>query len=157
MNKQFLIRSYFSKLRGILRIKGGWSLKRLLICLLFLLVGCSEEPDLKVFNQEVDTEKKEQILKLIEDEEKIEKANIVSVKDEWLVAVQMKQWLKFNKKEFESSFKKELEKIIPSDQLIFSTDFKLYHESAKLIKEKYDDKRLKKELDELKKLMKEET
>lgn len=157
MNKQFLIRSYFSKLRGILLIKGGWSLKRLLICLLFLLVGCSEEQELKVFNKEVDTEKNEQILKLIEDEEKIEKANIVSVKDEWLVAVQLKQWKKFNKKKFESSFKKELEKIIPSDQLIFSTDFKLYHESKKLIKEKYDNKRLKKELDQLKKLMKEET
>lgn len=157
MNKQFLIRSYFSKLGGILRIKGGWSLKRLLICLLFLLVGCSEEQELKVFNEEVDTEKSEQILKLIEDEEKIEKANIVSAKDEWLVAVQLKQWKKLDKKKFESSFKKELEKIIPSDQLIFSTDFKLYHESKKLIKEKYDNKRLKKELDELKKLIKEET
>jgi type IV pilus biogenesis protein CpaD/CtpE len=140
-----------------LEIKGGWSLKRLLVCLLFLLVGCSEEQELKVFHKEADTEKSEQILKLIEDEEKIEKVNVVSVQDEWLVAVQMKQWLKFNKKEFESSFKKDLEKIIPSDKLIFSTDFKLYHESTKLIKEKYDNKRLKKELDQLKKLMEEET
>ena len=132
-------------------------MKRLLICVLFLLVGCSEKQELNVLNNESDAEKGEQVLKLIEDEEKIEKANIVSLQDEWLVAVQMKQWLKFNKKEFESSFKKDLEKIIPSDKLIFSTDFKLYHESTKLIKEKYDNKRLKKELDQLKKLMEEET
>ena len=132
-------------------------MKRLLICILLLLVGCSEEQRLKVLNNESDAEKGEQILKLIEDEDKIEKANIVSLKDEWLVSVQMKQWKKFNKKEFESSFKKDLEKIIPSKQLIFSTDYKLFHESEKLIEEKYDSKRLKKELDELRKLMKEET
>lgn len=144
-------------LRRILVIKGGWSLKRLLICLLFLLVGCSEKQELNVLSDKADAEKKEQILELIKEEDKIEKANVISLKDEWLIAVQIKPWLKFNKSKFDESFQKKLEKVVSSDQLIFSNDLKIFNESTKLVEKKHDSKKLKKELDRLRELAKEET
>ena len=70
--------------------------------------------------------------------------------------MQVKPWLRYKKKKIEKKVEEDLKKEFPNADLIVSTDFKLYWESTKLI-DQNDKEKLNDEVDQLKKLSKEET
>lgn len=132
-------------------------MRRVLVLIMAVfLVGCNEEA--KVERKQISNSGDElaKIEQLLIKEKAIDKATIIAIEDEFMVAIQLKPWLKYKKSSVESDLKKKLEKIVPKEKIAVSSDFKMYHESKKLIK-KEDTKKAKKDLEKMKKLMEEET
>ena len=129
----------------------------LAVCCCVVLVGCGDtEEKLSTFYATYDEEKANKIEEALEQEKDIEHANIIFVEDKILVAMQVKPWLRYKKKKIEKKVEEDLKKEFPNADLIVSTDFKLHWESQKLI-ERNDKDKLNDEVDQLKKLAKEET
>ena len=129
----------------------------LAVCCCVVLVGCGDtEEKLSTFYATHDNEKASKIEEILGQEKDIEHANIIFIEDKILVAMQVKPWLRYKKKKIEKKVEEDLTKEFPSSDLIVSTDFKLHWESRKLI-DKNNKEKLNDEVDQLKKLSKEET
>jgi len=129
----------------------------LAVCCCVVLVGCGDtEEKLSTFYATHDNEKASKIEEILGQEKDIEHANIIFIEDKILVAMQVKPWLRYKKKKIEKKVEEDLTKEFPSSDLIVSTDFKLHWESQKLI-DKNSKEKLNDEVDQLKKLSKEET
>ena len=129
----------------------------LAVCCCLVLVGCGDtEEKLSTFYATHDNEKASKIEEILGQEKDIEHANIIFIEDKILVAMQVKPWLRYKKKKIEKKVEEDLTKEFPSSDLIVSTDFKLHWESQKLI-DKNNKEKLNDEVDQLKKLSKEET
>ena len=129
----------------------------LAVCCCVVLVGCGDtEEKLSTFYATHDNEKASKIEEILGQEKDIEHANIIFIEDKILVAMQVKPWLRYKKKKIEKKVEEDLTKEFPSSDLIVSTDFKLHWESQKLI-DKNNKEKLNDEVDQLKKLAKEET
>lgn len=129
----------------------------LAVCCCVMLVGCGDtEEKLSTFYATHDNEKASKIEEILGQEKDIEHANIIFIEDKILVAMQVKPWLRYKKKKIEKKVEEDLTKEFPSSDLIVSTDFKLHWESQKLI-DKNNKEKLNDEVDQLKKLSKEET
>ena len=128
----------------------------LVLIMAVFLVGCNEEA--KVERKQISNSGDElgKIEQLLIKEKAIDKATIIAIEDEFMVAIRLKPWLNYKKRGLESDLKKKLEKIVPKEKIAVSSDFKLYHESKKLLK-KENTKEAKKDLEKMKKLMEEET
>jgi len=122
-----------------------------------VLVGCGDTKEkLSTFYATYDDEKSNKIEAILEQEKDIEHANVIFIEDKILVAMQVKPWLRYKKKKIEKKVEEDLKKEFPNADLIVSSDFKLHWESTKLIDEN-DKEKLNDEVDQLKKLSKEET
>ena len=129
----------------------------LAVCCCIVLVGCGDTKEkLSTFYATYDNEKASKIEEILGQEKDIEHANIIFIEDKILVAMQVKPWLRYKKKKIEKKVEEDLTKEFPSSDLIVSTDFKLHWESQKLI-DKNNKEKLNDEVDQLKKLSKEET
>lgn len=129
----------------------------LAVCCCVVLVGCGDTKEkLATFYATYDDEKASKIEAILQQEKDVEHANIIFIEDKILVAMQVKPWLRYKKKKIEKKVEEDLKKEFPNADLIVSTDFKLHWESTKLI-DKNDKEKLNDEVDELKKLSKEET
>ena len=129
----------------------------LAVCCCVVLVGCGDtEEKLSTFYATHDNEKASKIEEILGQEKDIGHANIIFIEDKILVAMQVKPWLRYKKKKIEKKVEEDLTKEFPSSDLIVSTDFKLHWESQKLI-DKNSKEKLNDEVDQLKKLSKEET
>ena len=129
----------------------------LAVCCCVVLVGCGDTKEkLSTFYATYDDEKASKIEGVLQQEKDIEHANIIFIEDKILVAMQVKPWLRYKKKKIEKKVEEDLTKEFPSSDLIVSTDFKLHWESQKLI-DKNNKEKLNDEVDQLKKLSKEET
>ena len=129
----------------------------LAVCCCVVLIGCGDtEEKLSTFYATHDNEKASKIEEILGQEKDIEHANIIFIEDKILVAMQVKPWLRYKKKKIEKKVEEDLTKEFPSSDLIVSTDFKLHWESQKLI-DKNNKEKLNDEVDQLKKLSKEET
>ena len=130
--------------------------KILVVVLLFFLTACGNEVVIQSNEQQNNETIQQKIEKKIKEDDSITKANIISVNDEWLISYEMKPLEKWRKQKHLKSLKKSIEEIDPSQNYTISNDYKLFIESEKLLK-KQDDKKIKKRMKELKKLMEEET
>ena len=129
----------------------------LAVCCCVVLVGCGDTKEkLSTFYATYDDEKASKIEGVLQQEKDIEHANIIFIEDKILVAMQVKPWLRYKKKKIEKKVEEDLKKEFPTSDLIVSSDFKLHWESTKLIDEN-DKEKLNDEVDQLKKLSKEET
>ena len=129
----------------------------LAVCCCVVLVGCGDTKEkLSTFYATHDNEKASKIEEILGQEKDIEHANIIFIEDKILVAMQVKPWLRYKKKKIEKKVEEDLKKEFPTSDLIVSSDFKLHWESTKLIDEN-DKEKLNDEVDQLKKLSKEET
>lgn len=129
----------------------------LAVCCCAVLAGCGDSKEkLSTFYATYDDEKASQIEDVLQQEKDIEHANIIFIEDKILVAMQVKPWLRYKKQKIEKKVEEDLKRKIPDADLIVSTDFKLHWESEKLIEEN-DKEKLNDEIDQLKKLAKEET
>lgn len=136
--------------------KGGWNLKKLVlpIFLSILLVGCNDEKILEVNN--ANGEEVKEVAAIIKNEDEINSGRAIFAEDQLLVAFQAKPWLDYKKTKIEKNLKKKLEEILPEYDITVSSDYKLYWEAQKLLKEE-DSEKVKEKLEKLKKLKKEET
>ena len=129
----------------------------LAVCCCVVLVGCGDkEEKLSTFYATYDEEKATKIEQMLQLEKDIDHVNIIFVEDKILVAMQVKPWLRYKKKKIETRVEEDLKNAFPDSDLIVSTDFKLHWESKKLI-DQNDKEKLNNEVDQLKKLSKEET
>ena len=129
----------------------------LAVCCCVVLVGCGDTKEkLSTFYATYDDEKANKIEAILGQEKDIEHANVIFIEDKILVAMQVKPWLRYKKKKIEKKVEEDLKKEFPNEDLIVSADFKLHWESTKLI-DKNDKEKLNDEVDQLKKLSKEET
>ena len=129
----------------------------LAVCCCMVLVGCGDTKEkLSTFYATYDDEKASKIESVLQQEKDIEHANVIFIEDKILVAMQVKPWLRYKKQKIEKRVEDDLKKEFPNADLIVSTDFKLHWESEKLIEEN-DKEKLSDEVDQLKKLAKEET
>ncbi|MEK4253262.1 YhcN/YlaJ family sporulation lipoprotein [Ureibacillus sp. FSL K6-2830] len=131
-------------------------MKKLLlpIFISILLVGCNDEKTLEVNN--ANGEEVKEVAAIIKNEDEINSGRAIFVEDQLLVAVQAKPWLDYKKTKIEKNLKKKLEEILPEYDITVSSDYKLYWEAQKLLKEE-DSEKVKEKLEKLKKLKKEET
>lgn len=129
----------------------------LAVCCCVVLAGCGNTGEkLSTFYATYDDEKASKIEDVLQQEKDIEHANIIFIEDKILVAMQVKPWLRYKKQKIEKKVEEDLKRKFPDADLIVSTDFKLHWESEKLIEEN-DKEKLSDEIDQLKKLAKEET
>lgn len=135
----------------------GEKMKKLILCMALLLVGCGSKQEVNVKVLENDTIALDEIKKIVKEDETIQKANVIAVNEELLVAVQMKPWLKYKKAKQEKALKKKMEKLMDKKHLTVSNDFKLFWESGRLIKKDLTEKELLKKIKWLKKIKLEET
>ena len=124
------------------------------IFLSVFLLGCNDEKTLEVNN--ANGEEVKEVAAIIKNEDEINSGRAIFVEDQLLVAVQAKPWLDYKKTKIEKNLKKKLEESFPEYDITVSSDFKLYWEAQKLIKEE-DSEKVKKKFKKLKKLKKEET
>ncbi|WP_096550524.1 YhcN/YlaJ family sporulation lipoprotein [Ureibacillus thermosphaericus] len=124
------------------------------IFLSILLVGCNDEKTLEVNN--ANGEEVKEVAAIIKNEDEINSGRAIFVEDQLLVAIQAKPWLDYKKTKIEKNLKKKLEEILPEYDITVSSDYKLYWEAQKLLKEE-DSEKVKEKLEKLKKLKKEET
>lgn len=131
--------------------------KKWLIAVLFLLLaGCSEQERIRSYSKTSDEQLQHQIAQIMEENEAIERANIIALENELFVAMQLKPFSKWKKQKIETQWQQKLEKQFEENAVLISADFKLYWESSKLLDEVNKQKVLE-ELQRLKKLSKEET
>ena len=130
--------------------------KILVVATLFLLTACGDEVVIQSNEQQNNKTLQKEIEQKLKEDEAITKANIISVNDEWLITYEMNPLEKWRKKKHLNSLKKSIEELDSSQKFTISNDFKLFLESEKLL-EKRDEKKIKKRMKELKKLMEEET
>lgn len=130
--------------------------KWLVLFLLLLIAGCSEEGQVETYKNTNDDKLQSEVAQLFKDDDQIEQANILLVENEIFVALQLKPFTKWKKQEIEEKWQKKIEKQFKEKAVLVSTDFKLYWESSKLLEEKSQQK-VQQKLEDLKKLAKEET
>lgn len=149
LNKAIKKSTYFAK-------KGAQKVKRFLSVLgcVLLLAACTQNEKITVYDEQND--KTKEIKHQLENSKEVDKANIVVIDDEILVAIQVKPWLSFKEQKTEKEIQERLTKEMPHYDILVSSDFKLYWETSKLIDEK-DHQNVNQKVKDLKKLAKEET
>lgn len=125
-------------------------------CFVLLLVGCGEREKISVYQSVNDENNKQEIQRLLEEANEIDEANVIFLKDELVVAMQVKPWEKWRRKKVEDRWEKKLEEEFANLKVTVSSDFKLFWETSKIMKES-DQQTVHDEIQSLKKLAKEET
>ena len=126
------------------------------ISLVLILTGCGDREKVMTYSKTDNTQHQQEVEKLFEKDSDIEQVNIVVIENEIFVAMQLKPLKKWNRQKIEDRWQKKLEKQYEGSTVNVSADFKMFWESTKLMEEK-DQKKMLKEIQQLKKLSKEET
>ena len=134
-------------------MKKFWSIS----CVLLLIGGCSARPQVTSYHVEDNQQEIEKLETVMANQEKISEGSAVFFNDELVVTIQVKPLSKFSKEKITKSFKKEVESIFPDHKVFVSSDLKISWELNKIIEDQADKEKVKKELDELQALAKEET
>lgn len=126
------------------------------LSLLFILAGCNDREKVATYSMTDNVQNQQEVEKLLKEDDAIEQANLLVFEDELFVAMQLKPFKKWNSEKIEKDWKKKLEDKFSDSKVNVSSDFKMFWESTKLMEEN-NQKKMLKELHELKKLAKEET
>ncbi|WP_203246020.1 hypothetical protein [Sporosarcina beigongshangi] len=148
MNKVEMKKAYCEKNGGTRIRKFG-----LMIIVLTLLAGCSEN-GIRIHNDSSeDSTKVEQVFKK---DPHLTGAVTVFHENNLLMGVTLKTFSRFKKEKIEKDLKKQLEKQYPELDVTVSADGKIWMEANKLIKSSHT-KDMTEKIDKLKLLLKEET
>ncbi|MGG0657073.1 hypothetical protein [Rummeliibacillus pycnus] len=133
--------------------------KGLLLLLALLLVGCNNGKTAYFTTNDDDMYKtqRQDLEQIIKNDPHIKKVTALFTKDAALIGIEVKPLSKWKKKKYEKEWQKKMEKALPEQTVLVSTDLKIIWEAEKLAKKKLDDEKLKKEITKLKDLSKEET
>jgi len=119
------------------------------------LTGCSGEKTIEINNQ-TNEDDRVAVEEIIQNTSEVYNGAAVFIEDHLLVAIQAKPWLDFKKRKIEKKMEEQLEEKFPDLNVLVSADYKLFWESKKLLEEE-DEQKVKKQVEKLKKLAKEET
>lgn len=123
-----------------------------------LLSGCSNNnPNTDFYHATQDKQEIEALKKILSKEESISESLGVFFDHQLVVAVQVQPLSKFQKSKIEKRLQKKVEKEFPNHKVLVSSDLKIMWELKDLVKQKPNNKTLKKTLKEIKALAKEET
>lgn len=129
----------------------------LVICVLILLTGCSNESQVSTYHVDDNQQEIELLQTVLKDNQNINEADVVFFDHQIVVAIQVKPLSKFKKVKITKSFEKEVKSLFPEHEVFVSSDLKISWELKKIIKEKPTMKDLKKDLDDIQALSKEAT
>jgi len=134
-------------------------IKRLLLMMAvpILLTGCSNHPSLAFYHVNQDSDEVAKLKDILEKEESTNDSLGVFSESELVVAVQVQPLLRFQKKKIEKRLKKEIEKDFPDYKVFVSSDLKIMWELEDSVEKDPTNKKLKKKLEKIKALAKEET
>lgn len=133
--------------------------KVVLLLIALLLVGCNNVKT-TYFTSNHDDQFKEQqrtVEQIVKNDPHAKKVIAIFSKDAAIVGIEVQPLYKWNKQKYERQWQKKIEKALPDHEVLVSTDLKVIWEAEKLAKEGKDGKKLKKEIEMLKDLSKEET
>lgn len=130
-----------------------------LFVIVLLLVGCNNGKDsfLTANKEDQYQEQRQEIERVLKDDQHVKRVTALLTNNEALIGIEVKPLSKWNKKKYELKWQKELEKALPEQEVVASTDLKIIIETDKLAKKKLEEKKLDKKIKELKKLKEEET
>lgn len=137
------------------------------LALVFLLVGCNADEAAPSVAQDF-TGNISEIEATVKKEERIQARQLVAAEDTVLVTYEVKPQYRVLKQQVEKDLQEQLEKAYPTLQFVVSGDFKLHYEARQLAKKEQkqstkkeadptEEKSIKKEIEQLKKLAEEET
>lgn len=124
---------------------------------MWLLTGCAKNDPFLVQGPSLDEQEQSAIIEELKTQKYIERATVVFIDDDVLVATQIKPHLKWKKDKLEKKLQKKYEKLYEDRKVLVSTDYKIYYEANKLLEQEKSEEKMEKELISLKKLAKEET
>jgi hypothetical protein len=124
-----------------------------MLCVLLLLSGCI--PNEYKFENHTD-ENTSEAKELLREDDRIKGVAALFHEDHLLVGIRVKTFSRFNKRKIANEMEKELKEAYPDLKVFVSADSKILTETNKLILKK-DEKGLKKKIDKLITLAKEET
>jgi len=133
-------------------------MKRLLVFLLLSLIlsGCSDGGSFKVKSAKAGDPEKQQLEDILKDDKRLVDGVGYIMDGELVAAGKVKIFSKFKKTKIEGDVQKKLKEAFPDHDVIFSTDLKIFWEIEEL-KEDQSDKKMKKRLQKIQSLSKEET
>ncbi|MCM3358953.1 MULTISPECIES: YhcN/YlaJ family sporulation lipoprotein [unclassified Psychrobacillus] len=123
-----------------------------ILLLSLLLTACSSPKD-QVYSDR-DTSKLEQVLKV---QDKIAGYQSVIDNNDVVVAIDIPRFKRFQKVKIEDEVKKAIEKEFPDKEVIVTGDIKIKWEIEKIVEKKKKNDELKKSINDIKSLSKEET
>ena len=123
-----------------------------ILLLSLLLTACSSPKD-QVYSDR-DTSKLEQVLK---EQDKIAGYQSVIDNNDVVVAIDIPRFKRFQKVKIEDEVKKAIEKEFPDKEVIVTGDIKIKWEIEKIVEKKKKNDELKKSINDIKSLSKEET
>ena len=129
----------------------------LMSCILLLVTGCSKEPKVTTYHVDDDQEEIETLKSVFQNNENLSEAAGVFFDHQLVVSLQVKPLEKFKKEKIKQSIEKEVKALFPEHDVFVSSDLKITWELKKIIEEKPTMDDLKKDLDDIQALAKEET
>lgn len=129
----------------------------LMCCILLLITGCSKEPKVTTYHVDDDQEEIETLKSVFQNNENLSEAAGVFFDHQLVVSLQVKPLDKFKKEKIKQSIEKEVKSLFPEHDVFVSSDLKITWELKKIIEEKPTMDDLKKDLDDIQALAKEET
>lgn len=120
----------------------------------FLLAGCTAKEKISTYNAQ--EEKTKVIQQEIEQMKSVQKAKILVLNHDLIVALDMKPFYAFKERKIASDLQKKLEEKWPNEEIIVSSDFKIAWEIGKVMEEK-DEEKVQEKIAYLKKIVKEKT
>ena len=130
----------------------------LLSCMLLILAGGSdEEPQVTIYHVDDDQEEVEMLKEVFHDNMKISEASGVFFDHQLVVSLQVEPLSKFSKEKIANSIEKEVKSLFPNHEVFVSSDLKITWELKKIIEKQPTEDALKKDLDKLRALAKENT
>jgi hypothetical protein len=150
--------------------------RMIFVLLIFLLVGCAKENEVqkqslqklnltqtsaKKTADRADQAEAEKAVQIVKQRREVNDVRAVSSEKKMIIAYKVKHLERFRMKKIEKAIRKELEKKFPNHEIVVSSDLKLFWKTEelkqKLEKKRFDQKKLDKEIDVLKKLSEEQT
>ncbi len=134
-------------------------MKKLWFISLVLLgvTGCSEEFNVSTYHVDDDQHEVEALTKVLSDNENLSEAAAVFFDHQLVVSLQVQQMSKFKKEKIKKSVEKKVKSAFPEHDVYVSSDLKITWELKKIIEEQPTMDELKKDLDKLQALAKEQT
>ena len=126
-------------------------------CVLLVLSACSGKPQIQTYHVKDDKQEIETFENAFKDSENLDEASGVFFDHQLVVSLQVKPFSKLRKEKITKSFEKEMKTLFPDHEVFVSSDLKITWELNKIIEKKPNEDELKKDLDEIQSLAKEET
>lgn len=124
-----------------------------ILALFLLLAACSNKEEHAIYSEQYSAE----IEQVLNGNKQIKGYKSITDNNDILVAIDIRRWSRFNREKIEKKITKQLEDKLPDKEVLVTGDLKIRWEIEKIIREEKQNEDLKKSVDQIKSLSKEET